>query len=217
DVVTGAFGYTGRHITGLLLARGRRVRTLTGHPPRSSPFPSIDVEPYRFDDPVELRRALSGARTLYNTYWIRFERGDRTFEEAVRNSRALIRAAQEAEVRRIVHISVTKPVEGSRRRLPYFEGKLRVEQDILESDLSWAIVRPTVVFGDGDILMNNIAWLLRRFPVFAVPGDGRYRVRPVAVRDVARLAVEAGEADDKRVEDAVGPDTYTFEEMVGLI
>ena len=135
----------------------------------------------------------------------------------MRNSRALIRAAQEAEVRRIVHISVTKPEEGSKRRLPYFEGKLRVEQAILESDLSWAIVRPTVVFGDGDILMNNIAWLLRRFPVFAIPGDGRYRVRPVAVQEVATIAVEAGEADDKRVEDAVGPDTYTFEEMVRLI
>jgi len=220
DVVTGAFGYTGRHITRMLLAKGRRVRTLTGHPDRDNPFGgSVQVSRYAFDDPDELVRSLSGARTLYNTYWIRFEHRGRTFAEAIRNSRALFAAAAEAGVRRIVHVSITKPDEGAKEGLPYFVGKREVERTLLESGstISWAIVRPTVVFGPGDILINNIAWLLRRLPVFAIPGDGAYRVRPVAVQDVARLCVDAGQADDKRIIEAVGPDTFTFDERVRLI
>jgi NADH dehydrogenase len=220
DVVTGAFGYIGKRITGMLLAKGRRVRTLTGHPRRNNPFgASVTVERYAFDDPPALAKSLAGARTLYNTYWIRYERGQTTFARAVRNSRALLDAARDAAVRRVVHISITKPEEGAEHRLPYFLGKLEVERAVVgsEPELSWAIVRPTVVFGEDDILVNNIAWMLRRFPVFAIPGDGSYEVRPVAVEDVARLAVEAGEADDKRIVDAVGPDAYSFEDMVKLI
>ena len=220
DVVTGAFGFTGRRITQMLLAEGRRVRTLTGHPDRPNPFRgSVEVARYAFDEPEELRAAVAGARTLYNTYWIRYERGGTTFDRAVGNSRALLRAAVDAGVRRVVHISVTKPEEGAGQRLPYFAGKLEVERAIVgtTSELSWAIVRPTVVFGDGDILINNIAWLLRRFPIFAIPGDGGYEVRPVAVEDVAKVAVEAGRSDDKRIVDAVGPDTYSFEELVKLV
>lgn len=219
DVVTGAFGYTGKHIARLLLANGRRVRTLTGHPKRPNPFGgAIDVARYDFEDAGRLRESLRGATTLYNTYWIRYEHGAATFERAVRNSKRMFDAAAEAGVRRIVHISVTKTEEGAALGLPYFVGKLEVERALKESShLSWAIVRPSVIVGVEDILMNNIAWLLRRLPVFAIPGDGRYRIRPVTVGDLATVAVEAGAADDKRILDAVGPDSYSFEEIVRLI
>ena len=83
--------------------------------------------------------------------------------------------------------------------------------------MRYGIVRPTVLFGGGDArLINNVAWLLRRLPVFAIAGSGAYRIRPVHVDDVA-LAVAAGRRDDSVVLDAVGPETYTFEELVGLI
>ncbi len=216
DVVTGAFGYTGRYITTLLLASGRRVRTITGHPNRASPFEGrIDVAPFDFDDPDALVKHLRGATTLYNTYWIRFPRGRVTFDRAVANSRTLIRAAADAGVPRIVHVSITNPSEDS--PFAYFRGKARVEGMIRESGIGHAIVRPTVVFGREDILINNIAYVLRRVPLFGVPGSGAYRIRPVSVEDLAELCVRLGTGSGDEVVDAVGPETFTFEALVRLI
>ena len=217
DVVTGALSFTGRHITRHLLASGRRVRTLTGTPDRDQDLASeLEVVPYRFDDPVALADSLRGATTLYNTYWIRFRHGAVTFDSAVANSRALFAAARRAGVQRIVHISITNPSLSS--RLPYFRGKALVEQALVETGLPYAIVRPTVVFGPGDVMLNNIAWLLRHLPVFAVAGSGDYPVRPVHVDDVARLCVEASASpNDATVVDAVGPETFTFVELVELL
>lgn len=216
DVVTGAFGYTGSAIAHRLLADGRRVRTLTGHPGHPSPIRDrIEIAPYAFDDPAAIARSLQGTTTLYNTYWVRFGRGDVSFQKAVENSRTLFRAARDAGVRRIVHLSVTKPSHDS--PFPYFRGKALVERALAENGLSYAVVRPTVIFGQGDILMNNIAWLLRRLPVFAIPGSGIYRVRPVHAFDAADLSVKAARATEDLIVDAVGPETMTFDEMVLLI
>jgi uncharacterized protein YbjT (DUF2867 family) len=212
DVVTGAFSYTGAAIARHLLGQGRRVRTLTGHPDRPVPFSGdVEVHPYAFGDPDALRRTLEGADTLYNTFWVRFDRGAVSFEGAIERSRILFEASRDAGVRRVVHVSVTNPDPES--RFPYFRGKAQVEQILASVAASWAVVRPTIIFGPGDILMNNIAWCMRRFPVFAVPGDGTYRVRPVHADDVASLCFEvAGNAENLTV-DAVGPDSMTFEEM----
>lgn len=216
DVVTGAFGYTGRYIAERLLAAGRQVRTITGHPDRPNPFGDrVDVAPFDFEDPGELAEHLRGSDTLYNTYWIRFPRGDLTFEQAVANSAILIRAAAEAGVGRIVHVSITNPSADS--LFPYFRGKARVEDLVRDSGSSYAIVRPTVVFGHEDILINNMAYLLRRIPLFGIPGSGSYRIRPVSVEDLADLCLRLGSESDDRTVDAVGPETFTFEELVRLI
>ena len=216
NMVTGAFGYTGKYIARRLLASGKTVSTLTGRPGGDNPFGGeVRAFPFNFDRPDELAQSLRGATTLYNTYWIRFSRGEVTFDRAVENTRTLVQAAEEAGIRRIVHVSISNPSTDS--PLPYFRGKALVEKAIRESGLSHAIVRPTIIFGVEDILLNNIAWLLRRFPLFAVAGDGRYRVQPVYVEDVAQLAVDCGQRDDNIVVDAVGPETYTFNEVVRLI
>jgi len=216
NIVTGASGYSGRYITQLLLERGKRLRTLTGHPQRPNPFGDrIEVAPFNFDNPASLSASLRGASTLYNTYWVRFNRGRVTFDRAVANTQALLRAAKEAGVRRFVHISITNPSEDS--PFPYFRGKARVERSLIESGLSYAILRPTVLFGKESILINNIAWMLRRFPFFAIAGDGRYRVQPLYVGDLAALAVEMAERNENLIVDAVGPETYTFAELVRLV
>ena len=216
DVVTGAFGYTGRFIARRLLAAGHAVRTLTGHPSRPDPFEGkVDVARYAFDDPAAMVASLRDVEVLYNTYWVRFPREGTSFDTAVANTRALIRAAEEAGVRRVVHVSITNASKDS--PFAYFRGKALAEEIVLGSAVSHAIIRPTVLFGGGDVLINNIAWLARRLPVFAVAGTGDYRVRPVAVDDVARLAVDAGCREDDVVIDAVGPDTYTFEELVRVV
>ncbi len=217
DVVTGAFSYTGKYIARRLLAQGRRVRTLTGHAARPHHFAPGQVEavPYNFKNPSALARSLEGADTLYNTYWVRFSHGGDSFEKAVANTRTLIRAAQAAGIRRFVHISVTNPRLDS--PLPYFRGKALLEKAIAESKLSYAIVRPTVIFGVEDILINNMAWLLRHWPVFAVPGSGGYRLQPVFVEDVAEIAIKAASREPNEILDAAGSETFTFNELVELI
>jgi len=216
DVVTGAFGYTGKHIAQRLLAIGRRVRTLTGHPERANPFGrAVETFPFNFENPSELAKSLEGAATLFNTYWVRFPHGKVSYETAVENTRTLVRAAEGAGVRRMVHISITNPCQES--PLPYFKGKAMVEEIIVQSTLSHAIIRPTVIFGPEDILINNISWLVSRFPVFAIPGSGEYKLQPVFVEDVAEIAVTAGGEDRHMVIDAVGPEVYTFNELLALI
>jgi uncharacterized protein YbjT (DUF2867 family) len=189
---------------------------LTHRSPDDSPFGDrVPAIRFHFDEPEKLERSLRGAATLYNTYWVRFPHGQVTFEAAVEHSRFLIRAAEAVGVERIVHVSITNPSCDS--PLPYFRGKALVERAIRESKLSYAIVRPTVIFGPEDILINNIAWLLRRMLVFGVFGRGDYRVQPVFVEDLADIAVAAGQRRDNVVIDAAGPDVYSYATMVRLI
>ena len=215
-VVTGATGYTGKYITRLLVERGDRVRSLTGHPDRPNPFgPSVETYPYRFDDPDKLASSLEGADTLFNTYWIRFARGELTHDRAVENLRTLFDAARVAGVRRVVHSSITNATEDSPS--PYFRGKALAERALRESGLSYAILRPTLIFGREDILLNNIAWMLRRFPVHPIAGSGEYRVQPISVDDLADIAIRLARESENVEIDAVGPEVFTYEDMVRLV
>jgi len=213
SVVTGSFSFSGRFLTERLLAAGERVRTLTGHPRPDSPLYSrIEIAPFHFDNPSALTNSLRGAQVLYNTYWVRFSHGDNTHALAVDNTKKLIAAAKEAGVRRIVHVSIANPSLTS--PLPYYKGKAELEEAIKSSGLSYAILRPTVLFGPHDVLINNIAYLLRRAPFFAIPGDGRYRVQPIFVEDFADLLFQHGHAIDNTICDAVGPEAYSYNDLV---
>jgi uncharacterized protein YbjT (DUF2867 family) len=216
DVVTGAFSYTGGFIARKLLDGGRRVRTLTNHPQRPGAQElEVDVAPLQFTDRAGLVDSLRGADTFYNTYWVRFRHGGIGFGDAVANTRILMSAAAEAGVRKVVHISVSNPSLDS--HLDYYAGKARTEEIVRESGLPWAIVRPTLIFGPGDILINNIAWLLRNMPIFVIPGSGRYRVQPVAGEDVADIATWAAAQPENVVVDAAGPEVMTYAEMVNSV
>jgi uncharacterized protein YbjT (DUF2867 family) len=216
SVVTGAFGFSGQQIAKRLLLRGETVRTLTNHPQHGSPlFGRVQISPLDFSDPEQLTKSMRGASVLYNTYWVRFSYGSLSHERAVHNTKVLIQAAEAAGVKRIVHISVTNPSLDS--QLPYFKGKAELERAIQSSSLSHAILRPAVLFGEGDILINNIAFILRRFPLFGIPGKGEYHVQPVFVDDLAELAVDSGQRSDSYIVDAVGPETYTYTELVQMI
>jgi NADH dehydrogenase len=216
DVVTGAFSFTGRFIARRLMAQERQIRTLTNHPKRPGTEDiTAEVAPLQFTDRDALVESLRGADVLYNTYWVRFHHGKVRFGEAVANTRILVGAARDAGVRKVVHISVSNPSEDS--HLDYYAGKARAERAVRESGLAWAIIRPTLVFGQGDILINNIAWLLRKLPIFGIPGRGDYRLQPVAAEDVAEIATWAAEQSDNVTVDAAGPDIIYYSEMVESI
>lgn len=215
DVVTGAFSYSGAAIARQLHDAGRRVRTLTGHPHRAPEDTDIEVRPLDFADPHGLTNSMRGAHTLYNTYWVRFAHGDIDHQTAVEHSRILFDAARRAGVQRIVHVSITHPSAES--PYPYFRGKAEVERILTATGVSSAIVRPAILFGGDGVLVNNVAWLLRHLPIFAIGGGGKYRVRGIHVDDLARLCVELGQCNDSVVVDAVGPQTVTFAELVHTV
>jgi NADH dehydrogenase len=215
-VVTGAFGYSGKYIATRLLAEGKRVRTLTNSVQRANPFGKrIELYPYNFDRPADLVESLRGAEVLYNTYWVRFNYSFFKHTSAVQNSLILFDAARKAGVRRIVHISITNPSEDS--PLEYFSSKAFLERTLQEADLSYAILRPTILFGKEDILINNISWTLRHLPIFGLFGDGSYRLQPIYVDDLAALAVEEGKKRENVTIDAIGPETFTYRELVQTI
>jgi NADH dehydrogenase len=216
DAVTGAFSYSGAVIARDLMARGHQVRTLTGHPGRAPADTLIDIQPLDFSDERELVASLTGVHTLYNTYWVRFPHGSVTHDVAVANSRVLFAAAAAARVQRVVHVSITHASADSPD--PYFRGKAAVEQALADSVVpSYAIARPAVLFGGDGVLLNNIAWLLRHLPVFAIGGRGDYRLRPIYVDDLAALCVELGARTDNTTVDAVGPESVTFRQLVQTI
>jgi NADH dehydrogenase len=214
--ITGAYSYSGKYVARRLLDRGADVITLTGHPGRPDPFEGrVPAFALDFENPDQLTANLSKADVLVNTYWIRFDRGANTQAAAVENTRRLIDAARRAGVRRVIHISITNPSESS--ALPYFRGKARNERTVMDSGMSYAILRPTVLFGKEDILINNIAFFLRRFPLFLIPASGSYRLQPVYVDDLAGMAADAVYRWDSYVQDAVGPEIVTFRELLQLI
>lgn len=219
-VVTGAFGYSGQYIAGRLLEEGREVITLTNSRQRANPFKDrIKAYPFNFDQPEQLVQSLKGVEVLYNTYWVRFNYsgGQVKFKHnlAVENTLKLFNAAQSAGVRRVVHVSITNPAEDS--PLEYFSGKAKLEKALINSGLSYAILRPAVLFGREDILINNIAWMLRTFPVFGVFGDGSYRLQPIYVDDLAKLAVTQGQGSKNVIVDAIGPETFRYRQLVKKI
>jgi len=189
---------------------------LTNSPHRNSPLAEqVGSSPLDFDDRDGLVESLLDVSVLYNTYWVRFNHRDFKHAGAVKDTLKLFDAAKEAGVERIVHVSITNPSKDS--HLEYFAGKAELEQALVESGISYAILRPTVLFGKEDILINNIAWLLRRFLVFGVFGDGQYKLQPIYVDDLAKLAVEQGESKENHIIDAIGPETFTFRELVRQI
>ncbi len=140
-VVTGVFSFTGRYVARHLLDEGVGVRAVTRYPGREDPFGGrVSAAPLDFSDPAGLCRSMEGAGVLYNTYWIRFGRGQTTFHQAVERSKTLFEAAKESGGESIVHFSVTSA--SSETRLPYFRVKDQVEATLKEMGNPYAIIRP---------------------------------------------------------------------------
>lgn len=228
--VTGAFSYTGSYIARALLEGGWDVITLTRDPRRAHPLQGR-VKSFQLDfaNPEQLQRDLRGVHTLVNTYWVRFNYPGSSFKGAVENSRILINAAEYAGVKRVIHISVSNPDTDSgiaspavrarkdKHKLSYYRGKAQVEEIVKSSKMTWAILQPTLIFGKEEVLVHNIAWLLRHFPLFVIVGDGHYRLQPIAVEDLAELAVKAAKTTKNEELPAAGPEVYTFNDLVHLL
>ena len=221
NLITGAFSFSGRFIAEELLKTGEKVETLTGHPRPEFPyFNKITIKQFNFDNFDAMVENFRGVNTFYNSYWIRFPHGNTTWRDAIVNSKKLFRACKIAGVKKIVHISVTNPNLDS--PYSYFKGKAVVEELLKRSGVPYTILRIAWMYEEGDILVNNIAWILKRLPIFGVFGGGSYKLQPVSLRTLGKVAVENRYLGDKTINinkiiDVIGPETYTYYEFVSLI
>jgi uncharacterized protein YbjT (DUF2867 family) len=212
-VITGAFSYSGSYIEEAFLEDGWTVRTLTRNPERAHRLQGkIDANPLDFEKIEDIEKDLRGASVLVNSYWVRFDHGDSSFAQAIQNSERLFQAAQRAGVKRIIHLSVSNADLDS--ELPYYSGKAKVENALMKLGPGISILRPTLIFGDEELLLNNIAWLLRKLPIFVIPVNGEYRLQPIYIKDLANLALRESKERGNRIIDAAGPEVLSFSDLI---
>ena len=212
-VITGAFSYTGAAVSQELLRRGYSIHSLTNRQPLQKDN-AISSAPLRFERDY-LKGELGGANTFVNTYWVRLPYAGQSFASAVKNSKMLIDAAVSAGVKRIIQVSVSNAEDG--KNLGYYAGKAEVDAYVRQCGIPFTIVRPTFIVGQADVLTNNIAWLLRRFPIFLIPGNTSHRLQPILLDDAAHIIADAVEYQGNQEVDAAGPDIMSFAEYVELV
>jgi NADH dehydrogenase len=214
-LITGASGFIGGAIAERLIARAE-IRSLTFHPAKNRFGDRVRSFAYDFDRPERMADAFRGVDVFVNSYYVRFNYRNCTFERAVDQTRPLLAAARAHEVRKIVHVSVSNADEQC--DLPYYRNKGRIERLVKESAVAHTILRPAIVVGPGDILINNIAYFLRRLPVFTIFGRGDYRTQPITLEAFADVAVEAIDGGyTGQTLQLAGPSDWTFLELVRAV
>ncbi len=213
SVITGAESFIGKYISNLLIPLNFKIRSFTNKSINKTK--NIEFYPYNFNNSEEVIKIFKGADFFFNTYWIRFNFKDKKFEKAYENTKFLIDCAKLAGVKKIIHISITNANPLS--PFEYFKYKGFIENYIINSGISYSILRPTVVFGREDILINNIIWFLKRFPIFPIFGRGDYLIQPIYVKDLAKIAVEKALNSENSIVDCAGPEIFSFRELIKKI
>jgi uncharacterized protein YbjT (DUF2867 family) len=218
--ITGGTGFVGRQVVRALLARGFLVRCLVrpGSEGKLRGFESIDRVPGNVLRPEQLVASAEGCTALVHLVGIIRERGRATFERLhVQATRNMLTLAQQAGIRRYLHMSALGTRPGARSR--YHQTKWQAEDAVRQSDTDWTIFRPSIIFGPGDEFISRLASMVRRLPVVPVLGDGRYRLQPVPVEQVAEGFARAllGGATVKQTYEVAGPSAYSFLELLDHI
>ncbi len=214
--VTGAFGYSGKFVAQKLFDKGQNVKTFTNSVNKPNPFgKKIEICPLDFKNPKNLTENLKDCDTLINTYWVRFNHKKFNHHEAVENTKILFDAAKNAGIKKIVHVSITNPDKNS--KLEYFKGKGELEEYLKNLGISYSIVRPAVMFGEEDILINNIAWAIRNLPIMGTFGCGTYKIQPIHVIDFAQILVDEAENNENNIVNGIGAETYTYRNLIKTI
>jgi NADH dehydrogenase len=220
--VTGGTGFVGREVIRQLLAAGHEPVCLV-RPSSENKLPEVRGLTIRFGDvtkPASLDGALEGCQAIIHLVGIIREFTDRaiTFDRLHRLGTAnMVAAAEAQQVERFIHMSSNGVKENAATE--YYRSKWQGEQVLRGSGLSWTIFRPSVIFGVEDDFCNRLAEMIRRLPVVPVLGNGRYRIAPVAVEDVAAGFVAALQepASIGRAYHVCGRDSFTFNELLDQI
>jgi NADH dehydrogenase len=219
--VVGATGFVGSHVVPVLVAAGHEVVAVSRHGARLPGWPeSVRGAAADVTIPAGLDAALEGSDAAVHLVAIPRESRGRRFEALnVGGTSNLVAAAERACVRRLVHLSVLGAVNDP--ALGYLRSKWQGEQIVRGSQLGWTILRPSLLFGEGDGFFNLLKTTLTWWsPLFvAIPGDGSARFQPLSVEDLA-IAVRECLGDPDRagqVYELGGPDVLTYRQIVDRV
>ncbi len=223
-LITGATGYIGRHLVSRLIEQGEHPRCLVRDVSRAQKLLGEQVELVQgaTTQPETLPAAMRGVDTIVHAAFLTADRKqspqNRYWETNVNGTANLIKAAQEAGVRRIIEISGlgTKPDKpGS-----YMQGRYLAEKSLIDSGLDWTIVRPSVLFGDEAPFIKGLTDLIRSAPVAPLLGGGKVRFQPIYVEDVVSVIVNIL-ADPARTNGKIytigGPEYWTFAQIIDAL
>jgi uncharacterized protein YbjT (DUF2867 family) len=187
------------------------IRSIHRHPVDRERALGVEVVPFDLERPVDWSVVLDGVDAVVNLAWYRWSSGPR-FRAL---GEGLVRLVEASRDRRLpfVQVSVPPGPEHLERTLPYFTEKRRVDTALRARGPPFAILRPTMMFGRGDVLLGVMLRSIRSYPVFPLFGTGTYRVSPVAASDVARLVSRALDAPCNTTQDIGGPRTYRYRDV----
>jgi len=191
--IVGASGFLGRHLCARLRACGHTSVALLRGPRQTEADRSLVLD--LLGDPDDLSRALAGVDAIVNLAGLKRGSSEEMERAHIKTPAALCEGALRAGLR-LVHISVA----GSRDApaspgSPYMATKWRGEAIVRESGAAATILRPGVIYGEGDDLLRNLAAMIRHSPLFPAPGGGSALLQPVAVADVCAAIVAALSAE----------------------
>ncbi len=224
-LITGATGYIGRHLVARLVAQGQRPRCLVRDTQRASsilPADKVDFVQGNTTQPVSLGAAMQGVATVVHAAFLTADRkqsaGNHYQETNVQGTANVIKAAQDAGVKRIIEMSGlgTKPDKpGS-----YMQGRYLAEKMLKESGLDWTIIQPSVLFGKDAPFIKGLSDLIRTAPVVPLIGGGKVMFQPIYVEDVVTVVIKVLE-DPARTTGKTytigGPEYYSFTQIIDAL
>ena len=209
-LVGGAGGFVGRAVLPEL-DPDFRIRSVHRHP---APNEGPRVEWVRADvsEVKDWTPLLAGVDVVLNLAWYRWG-SESKFQALHDGLRRLLDASQRSQVRRFLQVSVPPAPASVEQGLPYLVYKRRLDAALERSGLSYRIVRPTMLFGPGDVLLSVMFRQMRRYGFFPMFGDGTYHVSPIAVSDLARVLRQESRGADLGVLDLGGPERFAYREL----
>lgn len=217
-LVTGGSGFIGRRVVARLAEAGRPVRVLARGQRQADLPQGVERLPGNVATGEGLAEAMEGVERVVHLVAIIRETRGQTFDGVIRGgTERVVEAARAAAVKKLVHVSAIGARDDP--TYPYLHAKWRAEQAVMGSGLNYTILRPSIVFGEGDEFINALAALVRGNPLVPIAGEGKTRFQPIWVEDVVTCIVACLEdgSHDGEVVEIGGPEHLTYKEMVDAV
>lgn len=217
-LVTGGTGFVGRRLVARLVEAGERVRVIARGVRQARLADGVEVVKGNLASGGGLSEAMEGVERVVHLVAIIREVGDQTFDSVIRQGAVnMVNAAKAAGIKKLVHQSAIGARDDP--HFLYHKAKWDAEQAVRESGLKYTIVRPSLIFGEGDEFFSTLASLVRWNPIVPIAGDGKTRFQPIWIEDVVTCLVECLKdgVHDNAVVEIGGPEHLTYEEMVDMV